>query len=68
MVMGSPGEHPDRIEQLRCLMERLSAPDLTLAEAKALRPRLSNLLETCPPAGESARLSSRSGLASLPEC
>ncbi|RUL87367.1 hypothetical protein [Tautonia sociabilis] len=44
MAMGSPGETFDRIEALRALLERLSAPDLTLAEAKALRPHLTDLL------------------------
>jgi hypothetical protein len=36
----------ERTEALRSLMERLCAPDLTLAEAKELRGRLSDLLET----------------------
>jgi hypothetical protein len=45
MVMGSPQEQAERMEILRGLIERLSAPDLTLAEAKVLRSRISDLLE-----------------------
>ena len=33
------------VETLRGLMERLCAPDLTVAESQALRPRLFTLLE-----------------------
>lgn len=59
-VLGYPNQEPDRtrmddmgrqqepaeqMEMLRGLIERLSAPDLTLAEAKVLRGRLSELLE-----------------------
>ena len=43
--MGSQQERTERIEALRGLIERLSAPDLTLAEAKVLRSRISDLLE-----------------------
>jgi hypothetical protein len=43
--MGIPQEQTDRIEALRGLIERLSAPELTLTEAKLLRGRLSDLLE-----------------------
>jgi hypothetical protein len=43
--MGSQHEQTERIEALRWLIDRLSAPDLTLAEAKVLRGRLSHLLE-----------------------
>jgi hypothetical protein len=51
-VMGSQHEQTERIEALRGLIERLSAPDLTLAEGEALRGRLSDLLERDdPPAG-----------------
>jgi hypothetical protein len=45
MVMGIQQERTDRIDALRGLMERLCAPDLTLAEAEVLRARLSDLLE-----------------------
>ena len=45
MVMGIQQERTDRIDALRGLIERLCAPDLTLAEAKVLRARLSDLLE-----------------------
>jgi hypothetical protein len=38
-------EQTERIEALRGLIERLSAPDLTLAEAKVVRGRISDLLE-----------------------
>ena len=34
------------IETLQGIMERLCAPDLTVAEAQALQPRLFRLLET----------------------
>jgi hypothetical protein len=44
-VMGSPSDRTERIEALRGLIERLSAPDLTLTEAKVLRGRLSDLLQ-----------------------
>jgi hypothetical protein len=43
--MGNQHERTERIEALRDLIERLSAPDLTLSEAKVLRARLSDLLE-----------------------
>jgi hypothetical protein len=45
MVMGIQQERTDRIDALRGLIERLCAPDLTVAEAKVLRARLSDLLE-----------------------
>jgi hypothetical protein len=51
-VMGSQQERTGRIEALRGLIERLSAPDLTLAEAKVVRGCISDLLERDnPPAG-----------------
>ena len=43
--MGSPQEQAERMEILRGLIERLSAPDLTLTEAKLLRDHLSDLME-----------------------
>ena len=43
--MGIQQERTDRIDALRGLIERLCAPDLTLAEAEVLRARLSDLLE-----------------------
>jgi hypothetical protein len=43
--MGIPQDQADRIELLRGLIERLSAPDLTLTEAKLLRDHLSDLME-----------------------
>ncbi len=42
--MASQQERTERIEALRGLIEQLSAPDLTLSEAEALRGRLSGLL------------------------
>jgi hypothetical protein len=45
MVMAGKHEQTERIEALWGLIERLSAPDLTLSEAKVLRGRLSDLLE-----------------------
>ena len=51
-VMGSQQERTGRIEALRGLIERLSAPDLTLADAKVVRGCISDLLERDnPPAG-----------------
>jgi hypothetical protein len=44
-AMGSSEERAERIEALRGLLDGLSAPDLTLAEAKPLRTRLFDLLE-----------------------
>ncbi len=43
--MKCPHGRDRRVELLRELMERLDAPDLTLAEAKDLRDRLGALLE-----------------------
>jgi hypothetical protein len=43
--MGSSEERAERIEALRGLLDRLCAPDLTLAEAKPLRTSLFDLLE-----------------------
>jgi hypothetical protein len=43
-VMGVQREQAERIETLRGLIERLSAPNLTLDEAKDLRGRISELL------------------------
>lgn len=43
--MGFPHEPTERIEALRGLVERLSAPDLTLTESKSLRDQLAGLLE-----------------------
>jgi hypothetical protein len=43
--MGSSQERAEQIEALRGLLDRLCAPDLTLAEAKPLRTRLFDLLE-----------------------
>jgi hypothetical protein len=68
MVMGSPGEHPDRVEVLRNLMERLSAPDLTLAEAKALRPWLADLLDTGSPEVEAGKAPPRPARICRSEC
>lgn len=48
--MGSFHEKTDRIEALRGLIERLSAPDLTLNEAKDLRERMTALLNRDDPA------------------
>jgi hypothetical protein len=44
--MASQLERTEPIEALRGLTERLSAPDLTLAEAKVLRGLLSDLLDS----------------------
>lgn len=43
--MGSQNEQNERVEALRTLIAQLSAPDLTLAEAKVLRGELFELLE-----------------------
>jgi hypothetical protein len=59
-VMGIQQEPSERIEALRGLIERLSAPDLTLAEAKVLRGRISDLLEReNQPVGRGQTASSR---------
>jgi hypothetical protein len=50
--MVGPDGRAERIDALRGLMERLCSPDLTLAEAKPLRARLSRLLERTDPEGE----------------
>ncbi len=42
--MGRASERDERIETLRGLLERLRAPDVTLAEAKDLRGRLTDLM------------------------
>jgi hypothetical protein len=44
-VMGSREDQVGSIEALRSLLDRLCAPDLTLAEAKSLRDRVSELIE-----------------------
>lgn len=49
--MGSRDETAGRIEDLRGILERLCAADLTLAEAKTLSERLSDLLEPVDPGG-----------------
>jgi hypothetical protein len=60
MVMGIQQERTEQIEVLRGLIEQLSAPDLTLAEAKVLRGRISDLLEReDQPAGRGQVPSSR---------
>jgi hypothetical protein len=56
--MGSQHEQTERVEALRGLIERLSAPDLTLAEAKVLRDHLSDLLERGNPPAGGARMTS----------
>jgi hypothetical protein len=43
-AMGGQHEPAERIEALRGLLERLSAPDLTLADSKDLRDRVQDLL------------------------
>jgi hypothetical protein len=47
-VTAMQGQHDksEIVQTLQCLMERLSAPDLTAAEANNLRPRLLGLLES----------------------
>jgi hypothetical protein len=47
-LMASQGEQTERVEALRGLIERLSAPDLTLTESKVLRDRLTELLGPAP--------------------
>ena len=56
--MGGPEERAGRIEALHGLLERLCSPDLTLAEARPLRARLSRLLERINPEGELDRTAS----------
>jgi hypothetical protein len=58
--MGSQQERTERMEILRGLIERLGTPDLTLAEVKVLRGRISDLLEwDNQPAGGEQRASPR---------
>lgn len=46
MFPSSEHETAGLVETLQALTERLSAPDLTIAEADVLRPRLLQLLNT----------------------
>ena len=58
--MGNQQEQAERMEILRGLIERPSAPDLTLAEAKVLRGRIADLLEReNQPVGRGQTASSR---------
>lgn len=41
-------EGPQLLASLQNLVDRLCSPDLTVAEARDLRPRLLDLLEHCP--------------------
>ena len=59
--MGSQQERTERMEILRGLIERLSAPDLTLAEAKVLRGRIADLLEREDQAGGWGQMASSRG-------
>ncbi len=48
--------NPDRtqlVEELRQMMDELCAPELTLARADVLRPRITRLLETIRESNES---------------
>jgi len=56
--MAGPEEKTERIEALRGLLERLDAPDLTLAEAQSLRAQLDRLLARCGRKGQSDRAES----------
>jgi hypothetical protein len=66
-VMGSHREQTERIEALRGLIERLSAPELTLAEAKDLRDRLSRLLERADRHGGKDRMAASPSLDLSPD-
>lgn len=55
--MTFPQEQSEQIEALRGLIERLSAPDLTLAEATILRGRMAALLERQDRPGPSGAVS-----------
>lgn len=44
-TLSTPTDRSHLVESLSGLMERLSAPDLTAAEANDLRPRLFGLLQ-----------------------
>jgi hypothetical protein len=61
--MGNQQERTERIEALRGVIERLSAPDLTLSEAKVLQGRLSDLLERDTKPGGSAQVAPSRALA-----
>jgi hypothetical protein len=56
--MAGPEEKTERIEALRGLVERLGAPDLTLAEAETLRAQLERLLGRSGREGKADRMAS----------
>ena len=56
--MAGPEVKTERIEALRRLLERLGAPDLTLAEAKSLRAQLERLLGRSGREGKADRATS----------
>jgi len=43
--MAKTTEASERIEQLKALLDELSAPDLTIARANVLRPELARVLD-----------------------
>jgi hypothetical protein len=45
-MLSACNDRTELVRSIECLVERLSHPDLTLAEANDLRPRLFHLLET----------------------
>jgi len=45
-MMSAYPDQSELVQTLQGLMDRLSSPDLTVAEANDLRPRLFGLLET----------------------
>lgn len=64
----SQNEQNERIEALRTLIERLSAPELTLAEAKLLRGELFELLEPADGTAVRDRMTSAPSLLPYPSC
>jgi hypothetical protein len=67
-VMGSQHQPSERIEALQGLIERLSAPDLTLADATLLRSRLWDLLEVDGTSAAWDRTDAAPGLVPGPRC
>ncbi len=66
-VVESLEERAELIEALRGLLDRLCAPDLTLAESKVLRECLSDLLDQREQGGESDQAASLPPIV-LPYC
>jgi hypothetical protein len=63
-MFGSPSrDTPGIVHTLHSLLERLASPDLTAAEADALRPRLLGLLNAAEPGNADRSLAAAVDLA-----